>query len=104
MHEISAPRIKTQGRSPAAALRRRLHILLPLVEESMIQAGERRLPHIMMTAPVAMAGMIPLAFGWGAGSRMPHPLAIAVPGGTLASVVLSLVVTLAMHYYIAGRH
>jgi multidrug efflux pump subunit AcrB len=51
-----------------------------------------------------MAGMILLALGWGAGSQMLQPLAIAVIGGILASMILSLVVTPAMHYYIAGRH
>ena len=34
-------------------------------EESMIQAGERRLRPIMMTALATMAGMIPLALGLG---------------------------------------
>ena len=73
-------------------------------EESMLLAGERRLRPIMMTALATMAGMIPLALGLGAGSQMLQPLAIAVIGGILASMVLSLVVTPAMHYYIAGRH
>jgi multidrug efflux pump subunit AcrB len=73
-------------------------------EQSMIFAGERRLRPIMMTALATMAGMIPLALGWGAGSQMLQPLAIAVIGGILASMILSLVVTPAMHYYIAGRH
>jgi multidrug efflux pump subunit AcrB len=73
-------------------------------EQSMILAGERRLRPIMMTALATVAGMIPLALGWGAGSKMLQPLAIAVIGGILASMILSLVVTPAMHYYIAGRH
>ncbi|HYM11269.1 MAG TPA: efflux RND transporter permease subunit, partial [Bryobacterales bacterium] len=62
-------------------------------EESMIDAGERRLRPIMMTALATVAGMIPLALAWGAGSQMLQPLAIAVIGGILASMVLSLVVT-----------
>ena len=72
-------------------------------EESMIQAGERRLRPIMMTALATVAGMIPLALGWGAGSQMLQPLAIAVIGGILASMVLSLVITPAVHYFLAGR-
>jgi CzcA family heavy metal efflux pump len=72
-------------------------------EESMLRAGERRLRPIMMTALATVAGMIPLALGWGAGSQMLQPLAIAVIGGILASMVLSLVVTPAVHYYIGGR-
>jgi multidrug efflux pump subunit AcrB len=73
-------------------------------EESMMQAGERRLRPIMMTALATVAGMIPLSLGWGAGSQMLQPLAIAVIGGILASMVLSLIVTPAVHYYLAGRN
>jgi multidrug efflux pump subunit AcrB len=71
-------------------------------EESMIHAGERRLRPIMMTALATVAGMIPLALAWGAGSQMLQPLAIAVIGGIAASMVLSLVITPAVHYYMAG--
>jgi multidrug efflux pump subunit AcrB len=70
-------------------------------EEAMMLAGERRLRPIMMTALATVAGMIPLALAWGSGSQMLQPLAIAVIGGILASMVLSLVVTPAVHYYIA---
>jgi multidrug efflux pump subunit AcrB len=70
-------------------------------EESMIRAGERRLRPILMTALATVAGMIPLALGWGAGSQMLQPLAIAVIGGIVASMVLSLVITPAVHYYLA---
>jgi CzcA family heavy metal efflux pump len=69
-------------------------------EQSMLDAGERRLRPIMMTALATVAGMIPLALAWGAGSQMLQPLAIAVIGGILASMVLSLIVTPAVHYYI----
>jgi CzcA family heavy metal efflux pump len=72
-------------------------------EEAMIRAGERRLRPIVMTALATVAGMIPLALAWGAGSQMLQPLAVAVIGGILASMVLSLVVTPAVHYYIADR-
>ena len=72
-------------------------------EESMILAGERRLRPIMMTALATIAGMLPLAFAVGAGSQMLQPLAIAVIGGILASMILSLVVTPAMRFYVGGR-
>jgi multidrug efflux pump subunit AcrB len=73
-------------------------------EESMIRAGERRLRPIMMTALATVAGMLPLAFAVGAGSQMLQPLAIAVIGGMLASMILSLVVTPAVRFYIGGRY
>ncbi len=68
--------------------------------ESMLLAGERRLRPIAMTALATVAGMLPLSLGIGAGSQMLKPLAIAVIGGILASMVLSLVVTPAVHYYL----
>jgi multidrug efflux pump subunit AcrB len=68
--------------------------------EAMIEAGERRLRPILMTAIATVAGMIPLSLAIGAGSQMLQPLAIAVIGGLLASMVLSLIVTPAVHYYL----
>ena len=62
-------------------------------QQAMIEAGERRLRPILMTALAAMAGMIPLSLAFGAGSQMLQPLAIAVIGGLLASMFLSLIVT-----------
>ncbi len=72
--------------------------------EAMVLAGERRLRPILMTALATVAGMIPLALSLGAGSQMLQPLAIAVIGGVLASMVFSLIVTPATHYFISGRH
>jgi len=69
-------------------------------EESMIQAGRRRLRPILMTALAAIAGMLPLALALGAGSQMLQPLAIAVIGGLTVSMVLSLIITPAVHYYL----
>jgi CzcA family heavy metal efflux pump len=71
--------------------------------EAMVLAGERRLRPILMTALATIAGMIPLALALGAGSQMLQPLAIAVIGGVLASMLLSLIVTPAVHFFIAGR-
>src|SRR6202020_552918 len=72
-------------------------------EEALLQAGRRRLRPIVMTAMAAVAGMLPLALALGAGSQMLQPLAIAVIGGILISMVLSLVITPAVHYYMAGE-
>jgi len=62
-------------------------------DEAMLQAAQRRLRPIVMTAIAAVCGMLPLAFALGAGSQMLQPLAIAVIGGIFISVVLSLIVT-----------
>ena len=63
--------------------------------------GRRRLRPIVMTALAAVAGMLPLALALGAGSQMLHPLAIAVIGGITISMVLSLIITPALHYYLS---
>jgi multidrug efflux pump subunit AcrB len=69
-------------------------------EEAMVQAGRRRLRPIAMTALAAMAGMLPLALALGSGARMLQPLAIAVIGGILVSMVLSLIITPAVQFYL----
>ena len=70
-------------------------------EEAMLQASRRRLRPIVMTALATVAGMLPLAFAWGAGAQMLQPLAIAVIGGVLVSIALSLLITPAVNYYLS---
>ncbi len=72
-------------------------------EKAMLQAARRRLRPIVMTALATVAGMLPLAFAIGAGSQMLQPLAIAVIGGVLISMVLSLIITPAVHFYLGGK-
>jgi multidrug efflux pump subunit AcrB len=76
------------------------HMGLP-AEDAMLQAARRRLRPIVMTALATVAGMLPLAFAIGAGSQMLQPLAIAVIGGVLISMVLSLIITPAVHFYLS---
>jgi len=71
-------------------------------KEAMLQASRRRLRPIVMTALATVAGMLPLAFALGAGSQMLQPLAIAVIGGILVSMVLSLIITPAVHFYLSN--
>ena len=74
-------------------------------EDAMMQAAQRRLRPIVMTALAAVCGMLPLAFALGSGSEMLKPLAIAVIGGLCISMVLSLVVTPVVYYLLTrGRH
>ena len=73
-------------------------------ENAMLQAARRRLRPIVMTALATVAGMLPLAFAIGAGSQMLQPLAIAVIGGVLISMVLSLIITPAVHFYLSREN
>jgi CzcA family heavy metal efflux pump len=72
--------------------------------QAMLQAAQRRLRPIVMTAVAAICGMLPLAFALGSGSQMLQPLAIAVTGGILVSVVLSLIVTPVLYYLLTRKH
>jgi len=65
---------------------------------AMVNASRRRLRPIMMTALAAVTGMLPLALALGAGSQMLQPLAVAVIGGILISMVLSLIMTPTLYF------
>jgi multidrug efflux pump subunit AcrB len=65
---------------------------------AMLHAAQRRLRPILMTALAAITGMLPLALALGQGSQMLQPLAIAVIGGLLISMLLSLVVTPVVYF------
>jgi len=71
-------------------------------EEAILQSSRRRLRPIVMTALATLAGMLPLSFAIGAGSQMLQPLAIAVIGGVVISMVLSLIITPAVHFFATG--
>jgi multidrug efflux pump subunit AcrB len=73
------------------------------LKQAMIQAGRRRLRPIAMTALATIAGMLPLAFAVGSGAQMLQPLAIAVVGGLLSSMLLSLLFTPAIHFFLQRR-
>jgi CzcA family heavy metal efflux pump len=61
-------------------------------QESLVAAGSRRFRPIMMTTLCTLAGLLPLAFGFGAGAELQRPLALAVIGGLSLSTLLVLYV------------
>jgi multidrug efflux pump subunit AcrB len=61
------------------------------VNAALIEAGRIRLRPIVMTTLCTLAGLLPLAFGLGAGSELQRPLAIAVIGGLTLSTLVTLV-------------
>ena len=64
---------------------------LPL-DEVVVEGARRRLRPVLMTASIAMLGLIPLALATGPGSEIQRPLAIVVIGGLFTSTALTLVV------------
>jgi multidrug efflux pump subunit AcrB len=62
------------------------------VRDALLGAGTERLRPILMTTFAAIGGLLPLALGFGSGSEMERPLAIAVIGGLTTATALTLVV------------
>jgi cobalt-zinc-cadmium resistance protein CzcA len=62
------------------------------VHNAIINGCLLRLRPVLMTALVALLGLIPLAVAHGIGSEVQRPLALVVIGGLLTSTVLTLIV------------
>ncbi len=60
--------------------------------DAILQAGPIRLRPILMTTFATVFGMLPLALGIGPGAELRAPMARAVIGGMLSSMLLTLVV------------
>jgi HAE1 family hydrophobic/amphiphilic exporter-1 len=60
--------------------------------DAMLQAGLIRLRPILMTAFSTIAGILPIAIGFGAGAESRRPMGVAVVGGMLTSTFLTLFV------------
>ena len=61
-------------------------------------AGQRFRP-VMMTATVAMLGLIPCLISDGPGSEVQRPLAIVVIGGLITCTLLTLVVVPTIYHW-----
>jgi cobalt-zinc-cadmium resistance protein CzcA len=62
------------------------------LEDALIKGCERRLRPVLMTASLAILGLIPLLLATGIGSEVQRPLAAVVIGGLITSTLLTLVV------------
>ena len=60
--------------------------------DAIYQGCKQRFRPVLMTATVAMLGLIPMLFASGPGSEVQRPLAIVVIGGLITSTLLTLVV------------
>jgi len=58
--------------------------------DAVVEAGGIRLRPILMTTLTTVVGMLPLAIGAGSGAMLMQPLAIAVVGGLLSAMLLTL--------------
>jgi multidrug efflux pump subunit AcrB len=71
--------------------------------ESVVQSCKIRLRPILMTSLATLLGMIPLALGLDAGSEQYAPLARAIIGGLLVSVVVTVFLVPAVYMVVYGR-
>ncbi len=69
--------------------------------EALIISGRRRFRPVLMTSLAAILGMLPLALAIGEGSELLQPLAIAVIGGLVFALALSLIITPTIYSYLA---
>jgi cobalt-zinc-cadmium resistance protein CzcA len=69
--------------------------------EAVAVGAERRLRPVLMTASVAILGLIPLLLADGIGSNVQRPLAAVVVGGLVTSTLLTLVVLPSVYRWFA---
>jgi multidrug efflux pump subunit AcrB len=68
--------------------------------EALLDACHKRARPIIMTTVAMIAGMTPIALGFGADASFRQPMATAVIGGLLTSTFLSLLVVPVMFTFI----
>src|SRR5580765_990188 len=73
------------------------------VEQAVLTGCVMRLRPVLMTALVALLGLVPLAFAQGIGSEVQRPLAVVVIGGLVSSTFLTLVVLPVLYKWIEDR-
>lgn len=72
------------------------------IGEAVRVGTERRLRPVLMTASVAILGLIPLLLANGIGANVQRPLAVVVVGGLLTSTLLTLVVLPSVYRFFAA--
>jgi len=70
-------------------------------EEAVRTGAERRLRPVLMTASVAILGLVPLLLADGLGANVQRPLAAVVVGGLVTSTLLTLLVLPALYRWFA---
>jgi cobalt-zinc-cadmium resistance protein CzcA len=89
------------GQILVAALRDRLKAGMAL-QESIVEAGCRRLRPVLATAITDAAGFIPMAISTGVGAEVQRPLATVVIGGVISSTLLTLLVLPVLYRVFGG--
>lgn len=70
-------------------------------EEAILRGALSRLRTVLMTALLAMLGLLPMALSQGIGAETQRPLALVVIGGLISATVLTLFVLPALCHFVA---
>jgi cobalt-zinc-cadmium resistance protein CzcA len=73
------------------------------IEEAVREAARLRLRPVLMTASVAILGLVPMLLASGVGAETQRPLASVVVGGLLTSTVLTLVLLPVIYEWMEKR-
>lgn len=71
--------------------------------DSVVQGSLQRLRTVLMTALLAMFGLLPMATSHAIGAETQKPLAVVVIGGLISAMLLTLVVLPALYYWVHQR-
>ena len=71
--------------------------------DSVVQGSLQRLRTVLMTALLAMFGLLPMATSHAIGAETQKPLAVVVIGGLISAMLLTLVVLPALYYWVHKR-
>jgi multidrug efflux pump subunit AcrB len=82
---------------------RHLHKEGKSLKEAVATASRQRLRPVLMTSMATLLGLIPMALGIEAGSEAYAPLARAIIGGLLVSVVVTVFLVPAGYLVVHGR-
>ncbi|HKA53101.1 MAG TPA: CusA/CzcA family heavy metal efflux RND transporter [Candidatus Binatia bacterium] len=71
--------------------------------DAVVQGALVRLRTVLMTALLAMLGLLPMALSHGIGSEVQKPLAVVIIGGLLSATALTLIVLPALYLLLEDR-
>ena len=74
------------------------------VKEAVREGAELRLRPVMMTASVAILGLVPMLLSSGVGAETQRPLATVVVGGLITSTLLTLILLPVIYEWLEGRN
>jgi len=73
------------------------------VREAVVQGTAMRLRPVLMTASVAILGLVPMLLSTGVGAETQRPLATVVVGGLISSTLLTLILLPVLYEWLEDR-